>query len=191
MRQGPAGGPPPPACPAVCRASRVFLGRLFFFRGAYLKSRRDEAPLLRPSAAQVPLWGACGGLSSTPAEQNAADPAYCCASDSTCSYVNEWYWQCVPTGSGGPGTSSGNAAVGHWSQCGGKSGCPSGASCGDNQWATCGTDAGCVRSDEWYWQCLPGGGGGGSPNSNATPSGGCTIQVGKPHTHARTHARQR
>jgi hypothetical protein len=45
----------------------------------------------------VPFWGACGGLSSTPARAHAADPSYCCEAGSTCTFKNEYYWQCVPT----------------------------------------------------------------------------------------------
>ena len=49
-----------------------------------------------PPTAQVPYYGACGGRVGTPAKQNAADPSYCCMMGS-CRYINEWFWQCLPT----------------------------------------------------------------------------------------------
>jgi hypothetical protein len=60
--------------------------------------RRAAVDVPAVARAQVPLWGACGGLSSTPAQSNAADPAYCCEAGSVCTYLNDWYWQCLPFG---------------------------------------------------------------------------------------------
>lgn len=47
-----------------------------------------------------------------------------------------------------------------WDQCGGKSNCPVGGnSCGDFNWTKlqrcCPPKSKCVRSSEWYYQCLP------------------------------------
>jgi hypothetical protein len=110
---------------------------------------------------QVPVWGACGGRSSTPAQKNAADPSYCCASGSTCAFVNEWYHQCLPADGGGAsagalagtGPSSSTSSITNsralnlWDQCGGMGGPFAGASCPFG--------SACSYVNDWYWQCLP------------------------------------
>jgi hypothetical protein len=129
--------------------------------------------------AQVAAWAACGGRSSTPAQQNAADPAYCCASGTACTLVNEWYWQCLPAGGGissggnpseraststaaGPSTGSGASAgssdaLSMWDQCGGMGGNCQSYGCADAPYsgASCPAGASCSRLSTWYHQCVP------------------------------------
>ena len=38
---------------------------------------------------------------------------------------------------------------GAWQQCGGRSACPAGVTCGDNAWAACTVGSGCKRLHEW------------------------------------------
>ena len=130
-------------------------------------------------ATQVPVWGACGGLSSTKGHQNAADPAHCCAGGSTCTYVNDHYWQCLPssaaadnlelqgaatagspagTSAAGPSTGSSGAALNMWDQCGGMGGNCQSYGCADAPYSGASCPAGtssCSRLSEWYFQCLP------------------------------------
>ncbi len=41
-----------------------------------------------------------------------------------------------------------------WGQCGGSGGSCSGKNCVDAQTSTCPTGFACIRSHEWYWQCV-------------------------------------
>jgi hypothetical protein len=102
--------------------------------------------------------------------QDAPDPAYCCGSGSTCSFVNEWYWQCVPTSGGADNSNhrssasasstvsvSSNDSLGLWDQCGGMGGSCEAFGCVDAPFAgaSCPASAGCVRLSEWWYQCQP------------------------------------
>jgi hypothetical protein len=147
------------------------------------------------------VWGACGGLSSTPAQQNTADPAFCCASGTTCTYLDDYYWQCLPpaaggggggstgdtggsSGGGGSSTGSGGGGLKIWDQCGGMGGNCNSYGCVDGPYsgASCPAGAVCQRSSSWYYQCLPSTGsqqqGGGQGDAPQPATTGARWQAG-------------
>jgi hypothetical protein len=140
---------------------------------------------------EAAAWGACGGLSSTPAQRNAADAAYCCARGTTCTYLNDWFWQCIPSSSSGEevgglqqgttsGSGTGDGKLNLWDQCGGAGGNCHSYGCADAPFssASCPAGAICQRSSKWYYQCVPASGhqlqqqpGGGQGASQPASSG--------------------
>jgi hypothetical protein len=119
------------------------------------------AHIVRHIHSQVAMWSACGGLSSTPAQLNAADAALCCAAGSACTYVNDHYWQCRPYSDGDTireitgATAADGSAPGMWGQCGGMGGGCQPYGCVDGPFARCPAGSSCLRLSHWFYQCQP------------------------------------
>jgi hypothetical protein len=81
-------------------------------------------------------------------------PRYQCPAGSSCSRINEWYYQTECVASGG-GDSSSWAL---WEQCGGMGGNCGGPDrpCSDEPYPrACPSGSSCQRLNEWYHQCRP------------------------------------
>ncbi len=79
-------------------------------------------------------------------------PRYQCQAGSSCSRINEWYYQCVAS----VGGDSSSWAL--WEQCGGRGGNCGGPDkpCADGPYPrACPSGSSCQRLNEWYHQCRP------------------------------------
>lgn len=130
-------------------------------------------------AQQLAAWGQCGGINGCPDGQKCSDSPWpgSCSQGYTCIRQDKYYWQCKeddtvpalraelekqkkPSAEKEAAAKAGlvQGPAGDWGQCGGQNGCgATDGSCGDKQWAGCPSGWGCVRQDEYYWQCKPGG----------------------------------
>jgi hypothetical protein len=54
-------------------------------------------------AVQVTTWMQCGGKRG-PAGASMQDSSVCCPGEAPCTYVSDWYWQCLASGQGGGGS---------------------------------------------------------------------------------------
>ena len=91
--------------------------------------------------------------------------------------MDEWFWQCQPSGSGGSGGSGGNGGnlgnggnsggnesttkpsgvvLNKWQQCGGTGGDCGKFSCQDGPYpsASCPSGTTCQKQSQWFYQCL-------------------------------------
>ncbi|KAJ3800763.1 glycoside hydrolase superfamily [Lentinula aff. detonsa] len=108
--------------------------------------------------AQVQTYGQCGGLEYTGSTS--------CVSGSTCIYLNDYYYQCIPSS---PVTStsvtsavtseiSTIVAVATATSSSSTTALPLYAQCGGQNWVTsttCVSGASCVYQNDYYSQCLP------------------------------------
>ncbi|KAJ3785012.1 glycoside hydrolase superfamily [Lentinula aff. detonsa] len=108
--------------------------------------------------AQVQTYGQCGGLEYTGSTS--------CVSGSTCIYLNDYYYQCIPS-SQVTSTSVTSAvtseistivAVATATSSSSTTALPLYAQCGGQNWVTsttCVSGASCVYQNDYYSQCLP------------------------------------
>lgn len=54
-------------------------------------------------AVQVTTWMQCGGKRG-PNGASMQDSSVCCPGEAPCTYVSDWYWQCLAGGQGGAGS---------------------------------------------------------------------------------------
>ena len=56
------------------------------------------------ATAQLALWDQCGGMGGNCKEAGACVdgpyPSKACSTNASCQRQDEWYWQCLPAGSG-------------------------------------------------------------------------------------------
>merc|ERR1719265_3051406 len=111
-----------------------------------------DYPLVEP-------WGACGGISNHACKSDSAcagcKPWY--GEEFECVRSHQWYWQCIaaePAPPPPPAPKPGVGLVEPWGACGGKSSyCGADVACNDcEDWN--GQSFTCVRSHQWYWQCI-------------------------------------
>jgi hypothetical protein len=106
------------------------------------------APSGSTGGAQYTLgwWDQCGGMGGNCAGYQCLDgwyPNYACPSGTSCQRQNQWYYQCLPGGSGG-------ATLNVWDQCGGKGGNCAGFACVDGPYPgqSCPSGTSCQRKRE-------------------------------------------
>lgn len=111
-----------------------------------------DYPLVEP-------WGACGGISNHVCKSDSAcagcKPWY--GEEFACVRSHKWYWQCIaaePAPPPPPAPTPGNGLAEPWGACGGKSTyCGADVACNDcEDWN--GQPFTCVRSHQYYWQCI-------------------------------------
>jgi hypothetical protein len=85
------------------------------------------------TSPKIGVWQQCGGLggccSSYGACVDGPFPGQACGDGNVCQRVNEWHWQCSPSGGG--------VVLGAWDQCGGMGGSCASSFCVDGPFPRC------------------------------------------------------
>ncbi|EWC47714.1 hypothetical protein DRE_02914 [Drechslerella stenobrocha 248] len=124
------------------------------------------APAAPRNTALVSAYAQCGGIEYT--------GGTICPNGYTCVRSDDYYWQCRPGGSSSTISSivpKNTAVVNAYAQCGGV---------GYTGGTVCPNGYSCIRSDDYYWQCRPGGSSASitlSPSSITPPSSTTSVAL--------------